>query len=209
MKRKISVVASLAVLLLVASFLFSACWMYFLTYETDDGRYTYQYSLIRNDAFCENIWVRDDDLNYVIPDEIKGVPVTGLGRDIDTDVKVEAFNVITSTSSDRPSGTQYGWWTEDTYPKTDDYTTVIDDECQTLVINLHLGANISKIFPVDYWYRGYYIREGHLKYTYVILVKIEFHCTVSEKNTTFYAENGKLYYKDSGDLFDGFLYEQI
>ena len=205
MKRKISAIACLAVLLLLATVLFSACWMYFLTYETDDRRCTYQYSLIRKDAFCQYIRVRDDNLNYVIPDEIMGVPVTGLGRDIDTDIKVEAFNVI--TNSNRPSGTQYAWWSEETYPQADNNTVVIDDDCQTVVINMRIGANVSKIIAVDYWYRGYSMREGHLKYTEVVLVKIVFNFTVSEDNATFYAQDGKLYYKDSGNLFNGFLYE--
>ena len=205
MKRKIVAVTCLATLLMIASLLFSACWMYFLSYETDDGRYTYQYSLIRNDAFCQYIRVRDDDLNYVIPDKIKGVPVTGLGRDINTDIKVEAFNVI--THSNRPNGTQYAWWSEATYPQANENTTVIDDGCQTVVINMHLGANISKITAVDYWYSGYFIREGHIKYTEVVLEKIVFYFTVSEDNATFYAQDGKLYYKDSGNLFDGFLYQ--
>ena len=175
------------------------------TYHTDDYRYYYRYSIIRNDAYCDNIHVKKGDTNVVILDKVKGKPVTGLGRDIGSDIMIGAFNV--STDSTTPKGAHYAMWSADIYPQEDEHCTVVDSERQTLVINLYLGANISKIYATNKWFRGYVIEENYNHYTAVIHTKIVFNCTVSENNATFFAENGKLYYKETGNLFEGFFYE--
>lgn len=203
MKTKIKAIACLILLLLVASVTLSACWsLYYLSYHPDDYSCYYSYSFVYHDAYCEYVSLTRGETNFVILDEINGIPVTGLGKN--TDITSD-FHVLVHT--DTPEGAHSWTWRKDEYPQPDENTIVIDGRCQTVVVNLHLGANISNIRTNERWYHGYYITENHHEFTDVVLVKVVFNVTVSEKNATFFAEDGKLYYKDSGELFEGFLYE--
>ena len=208
MKRKIIATAFLFILFVVGLVALSACTLLlsgYSLYYSDDRVCSYQYNFKNRDAYLENIYIRnidDNDFNYAILDDISGIPVTGLGKGPGI-----ADGLTVHVTIDKPEGAHSWMWSEETYPQSDGYETVFDDDCQTIVINLHLGSNISKIALDDRWYTGYYVEVDHFHTTVVIQVKVAFHFTVSENNATFFAEDGKLYFKETCELFDGFFYE--
>ena len=208
MKRIIIATVFLSVLFVVALVPLSAFTLLlsgYSSYYSDDRTCSYQYNFKLWDAYLDDIYVRnidEDPLDIAILDDISGIPVTALG--IESGIG-DGFCVHVKV--DRPEGSHSWMWSETTYPQSDVYEMVIDDDCQTIVINLHLGANISKIALDDRWYTGYYVEIDHFHTTVVIQIKVAFHFTVSENNQTFFAEDGKLYYKDTGELFEGFFYE--
>ena len=210
MKRKIVSTALFLALLIITSLLLSACFptllisSYHSDYADDTSCY-YKYNRLRRDAFCTWVSTISGETNFVIADEIRGVPITALGSENNS---TDYFHVLIPTNT--PEGTHYRTWTADTYPQVDEHHAVDDADCQTLLISIHLGANILLIFAGGRWYVGHSTQDGYggnYHVTMTVLVKIVFRFTVSESNLTFFAEDGKLYYKESGELFEGFFYE--
>lgn len=179
-----------------------AAWLIFLaqcvaqTYHfvmSEDGRMSYGVCKFRKDVFCIGPEWEGGDTSFEIPDEFMGYPVTTLGgytgRGYPCPFAARANAVEADfTCSD-------GFF---------DYHHRADDAYETLVFSVCLGKNVRKLGYVDgKSYLGNYLNDEECDFT----LKIVYSFTVDEENKTFFAENGKLYYKASGELVDEFFYE--
>ncbi len=170
--------------------------------ESEDGRMEYGVSDLKKDVFCIGPnWCGEEDMSFEVPDEFMGYPVTTLGGYTGRGYPCP-FAV-------RVSAEKYGFSGDKGFSCSDgffDFYHRSDDEYETLVFSVRLGKNVRTLEYVDgKSYLGYYLDLEDEEFDFT--VKIVYSFTVDEENATFYAEDGKLYYKGSGELVDEFFYE--
>lgn len=164
----------------------------------EDGRMSYGVSKSRKDVFCIGPEWEGGDLSFEIPDEFMGYPVTTLGGYTGRGYPCP-FSARVNTAD---YGVENDGFTCD--DKFFDYHHRADDEYETLVFSVRLGKNVRNLGYVDgKSYLGNYLENGGFDFA----VKVVYFFTVDGENETFSAENGKLYYKASGELVDEFFYE--
>ena len=189
-------------ILLIATILFFAGVMVFFIIgqyhdgQSEDGRLYFGVSKVRRKAFCYSCEWHGGDMTFVIPDEFMGYPVTTLGGYIGRGFPCP-FGVRVNTD-DYNSG-----WGEEVFE--DRHRA--DDEFENLTFSIQIGANVKKFDGIAgkvYLVNRTEIADG--EYDEDVIYKVVYFLTVDEKNKTFYAEDGRLYYRSSGEMVEDFFY---
>ena len=178
--------------LLLGAGLLALCWSgaeYHGEDAVTENGVTFYVRRDRQAAFAGSLtWDGEGDtVDYVIPDRVDGVPVTSLG------------GLLYGTAFKK---LPCGWGVElpDTLRGAERGQYVLPDGSGTeitLTVRLHIGRyvthieNVGLLTPV-----GYYSTEG----SYVI--RQEWVVTCDPMNQTFYAEDGRLYYRADGTPAD-------
>lgn len=163
--------------------------------RSEDGRMTYGVCDFRKDAFCIGpVWDGGENRSFEIPDEFMGFPVTKLGG--------YTGRGYPCPFSARIEAEGYGGFTLDDSVFASDHRE--DDGYESLVFSVRLGKNVRE---VQYVYGKSYLGAEREDGTLDVLYKIVYSFTVDGENGTFYAENGRLYYKANSALVDEFFYE--
>ena len=198
--RVMALLASLMALIMIA-FTLSGC--YDGDFVEEKGMFL-GYSKSKKKAFVGQLRGDLEHTEFVIDDKYKGYPITTLGGFVgrgfpcpfDFDIElpeeyreyVEQQRVFATNSS------------------TFDYT---GDGWETIVFHITLGRNICEIKRAEPCaYIGIIVDDDENGIpVYDILYKIVPYFIVPEDNATFYAEDGRLYYKNSGTPAGEFEYE--
>ena len=162
------------------------------------------YSEDTGDAFVSTYnWDGSDDaMNIVIPEEYNGLPINSLGGYSGLGVP-GSFGIELTESYRNSLCSEANMW---------GYSSIFDDiesvETRYLNFNIHVSKNIEQLVlhSMDWIYEGTYYDydEGnhHLKIVLVFLYSF----TCDKENETFYAKDGKLYYKENNELVSDILY---
>ena len=161
----------------------------------------------KKDAFV-GVYFWDGDANnttIVIPDEYEGCAVTAFGGSYDIGVPV-GFDVI--------------YRTESLISENVSLQAVIQNEngeftglnIEYVDFHLSIGAEINDIDGVDVKcvMAVYVVKDPSAVYyredDFIALYLPRFYITCSDKNETFFSQDGKLHYKSSRELVDAFYY---
>ena len=161
----------------------------------------------KKDAFV-GVYFWDGDANsttIVIPDEYEGCAVTAFGGSYDIGVPV-GFDVI--------------YRTESLISENVSLQAVIQNEngeftglnIEYVDFHLSIGAEINDIDGVDVKcvMAVYVVKDPsavyYREYDFIALYLPRFYITCSDKNETFFSQDGKLHYKSSRELVDAFYY---
>ena len=160
------------------------------------------YSKVLNEAFVSSYnWDGVcETKNIVIPEEYNGIKITALGGYYGRGAP-HPFGVSLSESYKNDLCSEANqWFGSKTYKDVESVDTVY------LNFNLHISKNIEQIteHTLDHFYEGtYYDGEN---YHSKIIVVILYNITCDEDNNTFYAKDGKLYYRQNDSLVSDILY---
>lgn len=199
MKRTLTLIAVAAVSLIALS----GCYH---SVGEIDGLELYT-SKSKKDAFV-GVYFWDGDANnttIVIPDEYEGCAVTAFGGSYDIGVPV-GFDVI--------------YRTESLISENVSLQAVIQNEngeftglnIEYVDFHLSIGAEINDIDGVDVKcvMAVYVVKDPSAVYyredDFIALYLPRFYITCSDKNETFFSQDGKLHYKSSRELVDAFYY---
>ena len=199
MKRTLTLIAVAAAALIVLS----GCYH---SVGDIDGLELYT-NKSKKDAFV-GVYFWDGDANsttIVIPDEYEGCAVTGFGGSYDIGVPV-GFDVI--------------YRTESLISENVSLQAVIQNEngeftglnIEYVDFYLSIGAEINDIDGVDgkCVMAVYVVKDPSAVYyredDFIALYLPRFYITCSDKNETFFSQDGKLHYKSSRELVDAFYY---
>ena len=205
MKRIINWIGTIFTILFISAVLIFAGVLIFAIvgqYEfmqTEDGRMYFGVSKVRRDVFCISCEWDGGDMNYTIPDEFMGYPVTTLGGYTGRGYPCP-FGV---RISDDAIVYDYGWdengfeaWHRE------------GDDFEILSFSVHIGANVEKFNGI--MGKNYLVNRIELEdeeYEEDVLYKIVYHFTVDERNKTFYAKDGRIFYRESNEEVSEFFYE--
>lgn len=199
MKRTLTLIAVAAVSLIALS----GCYH---SVGEIDGLELYT-SKSKKDAFV-GVYFWDGDANnttIVIPDEYEGCAVTAFGGSYDIGVPV-GFDVI--------------YRTESLISENVSLQSVIQNEngeftglnIENVDFHLSIGAKVNDIDGVDVKcvMAVYVVKDPSAVYyredDFIALYLPRFYITCSDKNETFFSQDGKLHYKSSRELVDAFYY---
>lgn len=193
---RLALIALLALLTLV----FGGCYDGELT---DDGRMFIGYSKMQRKAFVGELCGNEEDTAFTLPDEYKGFPVTTLGGYVGRGLPCP-FDFSIETPEEyleyRENQRAFG-----AYSSFFDQT---GDGWETIVFYITLGKNIREIENASpCYYFGIKLDNGDGTYTMDLIYKIVPYFIVPEENKTFYAEEGRLFYKKNGAVAGEFEYE--
>lgn len=160
------------------------------------------YSEVLDEAFVDTYhWDGTDEAkNIVIPEEYNDMKITALGgyygRGVPCTFGIELPESYTETLCDEAN-----YWTSSW-----DYEDVGSVDTVYLNFNIHLSKNVEEItlHSLDTFREGKYFdgEEYHTKIIIVLLYKF----TCDEDNETFYAKDGKLYYREDDSVVSDILY---
>ena len=203
MKRYYKTIISIISVILVCAALFGCT---FYTYEqSSDGRFAFGVNKRGKDVFCMSCEWSGGDTSFVIPDEFMGYKVTTLGGYAGRGVP-SPFSVQVDLRELYPHDGEYGEYSASDDGYFDEHVDPADDY-DILTFNIHLGKNIVNLNYIDgkkYYYKNLFIDDNIES---DCLCKIVYYFTVDENNPKLYAEGGKLYYRESGELVTDFFYE--
>ena len=197
MKKLIAVFLSIFICLT-----FSGCSLLF-EYQTDAiDNFDIGYSKVLNEAFVSSYnWDGTDETkNIVIPEEYNGEKITALGGYFGRGVPC-AFGVeLPESYQNNLCSEANQWFASDVYEDVGSVDTVY------LNFNLHISEKIEqiKIHTLDCFYNGTYFNGED--YNSKIIVVLLYNITCDEDNKTFYAKEGKLYYRQNDELVSDILY---
>lgn len=166
------------------------------TADSEDGRLCFGYNKLRRNAFCYSCEWDGGDKSFVIPDECMGYPVTTLGGYIGRGFPCP-FGVRVNT------GDYNCGWDDSGF----EYWHQEGDEYETLSFSIHLGANVKEFDGTagkEYLVNRTEKEDG--EYEEDVIYKVVYFFTVDGNNKTFYAEDGKLFYRSTGELVEDFFY---
>ncbi len=197
MKKLIAVFLSVFICLT-----FSGCSLLF-EYQTDAiDNFDIGYSKVLNEAFVSSYnWDGTDETkNIVIPEEYNGEKITALGGYCGRGVPC-AFGIELPESYQNNLCSEANQWVA-----SDVYEDVGSVDTVYLNFNLHISENIEqiKIHTLDRFYNGTYFNGKD--YNSKIIVVLLYNITCDEDNKTFYAKEGKLYYRQNDELVSDILY---
>lgn len=180
--RGIIFTASALLLTLMSSCDFSLA--YHLS-QTEDGKFDIGYS--KRQAYISRYYWDGDEQNMTIeiPDNFNGVPVTRLGGYFGRGVPCPFF-VETVMDIDEQIIGDESYDFSQYYPN--GYTSVF------LEFTVHINENLRELYYGSLYY-GFTVKEGENVTVYIP----SYRYTCDENNATFYAEDGILYYKNSGE----------
>ena len=179
-----------------------AAWLLFLalfvarSYEfafSEEDRMSFGVCKFRKDAFCIGPEWEGGDLSFEIPDEFMGLPVTALGGYTGRGYPCPFAARVNTEGPDFVCDDGFF-----------DLHHGADDDYETIVFSIRMGKNVRSFNGVDgKEYYGKYLENGGCDF----LTKVVYSFTVDGENETFYAENGKLYYKATDEMVNEFFYE--
>lgn len=199
MKRTLTLIAVAAAALIVLS----GCYH---SVGDIDGLELYT-NKSKKDAFV-GVYFWDGDANsttIVIPDEYEGCAVTAFGGSYDIGVPV-GFDVIYRTESLISENVSLQSVIQN---ENGEYTGL---NIENVDFNLSIGAKINDIDGVDVKcvMAVYVVKDPSAVYyredDFIALYLPRFYITCSDKNETFFSQDGKLHYKSSRELVDAFYY---
>ena len=161
----------------------------------------------KKDAFV-GVYFWDGDANsttIVIPDEYEGCAVTAFGGSYDIGVPV-GFDVIYRTESLISENVSLQAVIQN---ENDEFTGL---NIEYVDFHLSIGAEINDIDGVDVKcvMAVYVVKDPSAVYyredDFIALYLPRFYITCSDKNETFFSQDGKLHYKSSRELVDAFYY---
>ena len=160
------------------------------------------YSKVLNEAFVSSYnWDGTDDTKkIVIPEEYNGIKINALGGYYGRGVPC-AFGVDLPDSYLNDLCDEVNQWVcSDIYEDVESVDTIY------LNFDLHISKNIEQIteHTLNCFYEGTYFdgEDYHSKIIVVLLYNI----TCDEGNKTFYAKDGKLFYRQNDELVSDILY---
>lgn len=198
MKKIISVL-----MIAVIGFSFSGCCLLY-DYEMEAvDNFDVGYSNVLDNAFLSTYnWDgTDETTKLVIPNEYEGIPITTFGGYFGRGVPCCFCIEPTEYAKEKLCDKSNSWF------HMSDIRSIKIGHMKIIEFNIHISENIDKIENLDLG--GFigceYIKDGTEYYDVFVLL-----CTITcdEKNKTFYAKDGKLYYRD-GDILvaDIFYYD--
>lgn len=138
------------------------------------------------------VWDGTDGAEIVIPDAMNGYRITAIGgfygRGVPTPFYVSAPELWDGGDTTCLSAEE-AERIEEEYP---------DAEIGEYALSLSLGKNLREINTASL---GGYLRKDGQR-----VVRIKWYVTCDEENKAFYAEEGHLYRRDTGEAVDDFLY---
>ena len=200
--KKFKILALLVSLMTLLAIAFTVSGCFYDGELTDGGHMFIGYSKRKNQAF---VGMLEGDLSYtefVIPDEYRGYPVTTLGGYIG-----RGFPCPFDFDIELPE--EYSEYVENqqVFGTNDCVFDEVGDGWETVVFHITLGKNVREINHAEPCsYIGIDIVDGDERIG-DILYKIVPYFTVPEENGVFYAEGGRLFYKNSGEPAGEFEYE--
>ena len=160
------------------------------------------YSDVLNEAFVSSYnWDGTDETKkIVIPEEYDGIKINALGgyygRGVPCAFGVDLPDSYLNDLCDEVNQ----WFCSDIYEDVESVDTIY------LNFDLHISKNIEQItkHTLDCFYEGTYFdgEDYHSKIIVVLLYNI----TCDEGNKTFYAKDGKLFYRQNDELVSDILY---
>lgn len=194
-----------AILCVTVCLSFSGCCMLYDIECNAVGGFDVGYSEILNDAFLAGyLWDgTEEKASLVLPEEYSGIPITSLGGYYGRGVPCH-FGIDLTESAKSKLCDKSGEW----FATSSTELSVMADRItanKTIKFNVHVGKNIEKIElnGLDYCFGCEYTEDGTECCEVFIF---SYHFTCDEKNKTFYAKDGKLYYKKDGALVEGISY---
>ena len=197
MKKLIAVFLSIFICLT-----FSGCSLLF-DYQNDAiDNFDIGYSDVLNEAFVSSYnWDGTDETKkIVIPEEYDGIKINALGGYYGRGVPC-AFGVDLPDSYLNDLCDEVNQWVcSDIYEDVESVDTI------HLNFDLHISKNIEQIteHTLNCFYEGTYFdgEDYHSKIIVVLLYNI----TCDKGNKTFYAKDGKLFYRQNDELVSDILY---
>ena len=178
-----------------------------MTYECDhDSPLHIAYSDVMDNAFVSRYYWdgTEEGKKIIIPEEYKGLPVTTFGGYIGRGLPC-SFAIEISDKAEEILAPNADKWLEEY----DVYAGYINYEIKPLVFEVHVSKNISKIDDDGY---GVYIKNYEAaKYMvdgipFYELYVVSAYVTCDENNKTFYAKDGRLYYREDDKLVENIRY---
>lgn len=162
---------------------------------TDTDGQRYYRNLVTHQAFAADVdWDGSDGAVIVIPDEVHGYKVTALGGYIGRGVPT-AFDLNAPETWDVRVGFGNAAVAADAEK---DYPNAQIIDCS---MTLKLGKNIEELNELCCC--GF---QGYDEAGRETVWRFRWYVECSEENETFYAENGRLYYRADGALAADFIY---
>lgn len=180
--------------------------------------YSYQYKTHAQDGFdigyntgTHDAYVatyrwdgNENNCNVVIPESYDAMPITALGGYHGLGVP-DAFEIRLPDAYKSELSSEANFW-----GWSNAYTDFSRVETVLLDFHIHISKNIEKIALSnlgDTYVGQYYDGEN---YELKVLVAFRYTFTCDENNETFYAKDGKLYYKENDTLVsDIFYYDHV
>ena len=186
----------------VTCFTFTGCSLLF-DYQNDAiDNFDIGYSDVLNEAFVSSYnWDGTDETKkIVIPEEYDGIKINALGgyygRGVPCAFGVDLPDSYLNDLCDEVNQ----WFCSDIYEDVESVDTIY------LNFDLHISKNIEQIteHTLNCFYEGTYFdgEDYHSKIIVVLLYNI----TCDEGNKTFYAKDGKLFYRQNDELVSDILY---
>lgn len=204
----------LLALVLVILFSFCSCMYDQSSYKDGDDTApfnSFYYSNFWGDAYVGYyIWDgTEEGKTIVIPENYKDYPVTMLGGYFGRGYPTPFYVSFAAEVQELLFPNAYDWWRTwvQSYPKTTS-NGVEPSDVQYITFNIHLSKNIKefKNTHLDDVFEATYEDNGETK---KIALVYTYHFTCDENNETFYAKDGKIYYRKDDTLVERILYEDF
>lgn len=139
-----------------------------------------------------------ENMQITLPDEYNGIPVTRLGGYYGRGLPIP-FQIMYKSANVDYSDPHNPWHNKASF------TISEDDHTEDVVFQLHIGKNIETVESVHMdTYYPHPDAEGNVIYYHPVV-----YVTCSEENPYFYAQEGKLYYKETNALVTEFAYAEL
>ncbi len=182
----------------------SACTVYEYAGKNEFG-VNFGYSKLKNDCFVASItYSRNDTTEIVIPNTFNNAPVVALGGYTGTGYP----NPFLITCDDDYFSSQ----NQNLFTCTDDFILSIMDknteiQVENVVFKIQLPDSLKEIVNATLNLVSYTEQqEGQTKTLKVF--RPVYYFEISESNGVFYTKDGKLYYKNTNELFSECIYEE-
>lgn len=201
----------LLALVLVVLFSFCSCTiMYDIAHEDTAPFHSFYYSDSLRDAMVgPYIWDgTEEGKTIVIPETFNGYPVTKLGYYIRGPIhpfRIDPWNGATDVLC--PNASDWGVYRAPFYAE--DHDWIEPSHVQYITFNIHLSKNVEEFncISLDDIYEATYEVDGEAK-SIAFVFKCYFTC--DENNKTFYAKDGKVYFRKNDVLVeDKILYDDF
>ncbi|MBP1573137.1 MAG: hypothetical protein J6A55_04970 [Oscillospiraceae bacterium] len=194
---------SMFLVCVIALLSLTGCSMLYDNYQNNAiNGFDVKYSEVLDEAFVDTYhWDGTDEAkNIVIPEEYNDMKITALGgyygRGVPCAFGIELPESYTETLCDEANR----WTSSRNYEDVGSVDTVY------LNFNIHLSKNVEEItrHSLDTFREGEYF-DGEKYHTKIIIVLL-YKFTCDEDNETFYAKDGKLYYREDDSVVSDILY---
>ena len=196
----------LVIVILAVSLVFSLCGCSLLYEYTNSAIDSFDvgYSKMLNKAFFANYnWDGTaDGMNIILPEEYNKTKITGLGGYTGRGYPAGFVIDFTDVAKEElcSNATQWSY--------TNHTANIEAADIQFLSFQLHISKNIKEIENLSMGgiVLAKYEENGETIYNVYILTC---YVTCDENNKTFYAKDGKLYFKQTDKLVDDIIYEDF